>query len=57
MPGSRIPIVNENRLVTDKPDFVVIFPWNLSVEIADQLKYLSSNGTEFVAAVPQLSVF
>lgn len=57
MPGSRIPIVNEERLVSDKPDFVVIFPWNLSVEIADQLKYLSSNGTEFVAAVPHLFVF
>ena len=57
MPGSRIPIVSEDRLVTDKLDFVVIFPWNLSVEIADQLKYLSSNGTEFVTAVPQLSVF
>jgi len=35
----------------------VIFPWNLSGEIADQLKYLSSNGTKFVTAVPQLEVF
>ena len=57
MPGSRIPIVSEDRLMTDKLDFVVIFPWNLSVEIADQLKYLSSNGTEFVTVVPQLEVF
>ena len=57
MPGSRIPIVNEDRLSSDKPDFVVIFPWNLSAEIAEQLKYLSSNGTEFVTAVPHLSVF
>ena len=57
MPGSRIPIVSEDRLMSDKPDFVVIFPWNLSKEIADQLKNLSSSGTEFVSAVPQLSVF
>ena len=57
MPGSRIPIVNEDRLHSDKPDFVVIFPWNLSAEIANQLKYLSSSGTEFVTAVPQLSIF
>jgi len=56
MPGSRIPIVSEDRLKSDKPDFVVIFPWNLSEEIADQLKYLASSGTEFVTAVPQLSV-
>ena len=57
MPGSRIPIVSEDRLHSDKPDFVVIFPWNLSAEIANQLKYLSSSGTEFVTAVPQLSIF
>jgi SAM-dependent methyltransferase len=56
MPGSRIPIVSEDRLMPDKPDFVVIFPWNLSAEIAKQLNYLSSSGTEFVIAVPQLSV-
>ena len=57
MPGSRIPIVSEDRIKSDKPDFVVIFPWNLSEEIASQLNYLSSNGTKIVTAVPQLSVF
>lgn len=57
MPGSRIPIVSEDRLASDKPDFIVVFPWNLSDEIADQLRYLSLNGTEFVTAVPQLSIF
>ena len=56
MPGSRIPIVSEERLKSDKPDYVVIFPWNLSAEIAEQLNYLSPRGTNFVTAVPQLSV-
>jgi len=57
LPGSRIPIVSDDRLKAEAPDYVVIFPWNLSDEIADQLKYLSLNGTEFVTAVPRLSVF
>ena len=57
MPGSRIPIVSEDRIKSDKPDYVVIFPWNLSEEIAEQLSYLSSNGTRFVTAVPQLLIF
>ena len=56
MPGSRIPIVGEDILMSDKPDYVVIFPWNLSTEIAGQLKYLSSSGTEFVTAVPQINI-
>jgi hypothetical protein len=57
MPGSRIPIVSEDRLKSDKPYYVVIFPWNLSGEIAKQLNYLSSSATEFVIAVPHLEVF
>jgi SAM-dependent methyltransferase len=56
MPGGRIPIVSEDRFKSDKPDYVVIFPWNLSAEIAKQLNFLSLSGTEFVIAVPQLSV-
>jgi SAM-dependent methyltransferase len=57
MPGSRIPIVGEDKFRSDSPDYVVIFPWNLSVEIADQLSYLSTRGTQFVTAVPYLRVF
>jgi SAM-dependent methyltransferase len=57
MPGSRISIVGEDRLKLDKPDYVVIFPWNISAEIAAQLGYLSPNGTKFVTIVPQLEIF
>ena len=57
MPGSRIPIVSEERFRSDIPDYVVIFPWNLSEEIADQLNYLSIKGSQFVTAVPHLRVF
>ena len=56
MPGSRIPIVNEDRLSVDKPDFIVIFPWNLSHEVETQLSYLTKSGTKFVVAVPNLQI-
>lgn len=56
MPGSRIPIVSEDRLSIDKPDFVVIFPWNISGEIKTQLYYLTDNRTKFVVAVPHLQI-
>ena len=56
MPGSRIPIFNEDRLKSDKPDFVVIFPWNLSSEITGQLEYAEGFGAEFIVAVPHLRV-
>lgn len=56
MPGSRIPIVDEPRLQQENPDYVVILPWNLKVEVLKQLAYVQSWGGEFVTAVPKLEV-
>jgi hypothetical protein len=55
-PGTRIPIVDEAALKREKPDFVVILPWNLRVEIIEQLDYIRQWGGVFVTAVPQLEV-
>ena len=56
MPGSRIPIVNEKRLQIDKPDFVVILPWNLEDEVKRQLNYIRAWDGQFVIAVPEMKV-
>jgi 2-polyprenyl-3-methyl-5-hydroxy-6-metoxy-1,4-benzoquinol methylase len=56
MPGSRIPIVSEDRLRGVKPDYVVILPWNLKTEVIEQLNYIRSWGGQFVTAVPELRI-
>jgi len=56
MPGSRIPIVDELRLQQEKPDYVVILPWNLNKEIMKQLEYVKVWGGRFVTAVPTLQI-
>lgn len=56
MPGSRIPIWNEDLLMQDKPDYVLILPWNLSVEIIQQLSYIRDWKGCFVAVVPELVI-
>ncbi len=54
MPGSRIPIVDEAKLPADKPDYVVILPWNLKDEVTEQLAYIQEWGGKFITAVPRL---
>jgi SAM-dependent methyltransferase len=54
MPGSRIPIVAEERLYADRPDYVVILPWNLRSEVIEQVTAAGLTGTTFVNAVPSL---
>jgi len=56
MPGSRIPIVSERHLQQEKPDFVLILPWNLRYEIEQQLDYIKSWDGKFVYAVPEISI-
>ena len=56
LPGSRIPIVDEARLQAERPDFVLILPWNLKAEITQQLAYIRDWGGRFVTAVPELQI-
>lgn len=55
LPGSRIPIVDEARLLADRPDYVVILPWNLKSEVMSQLRQAGFAG-RFVTAIPALDV-
>lgn len=57
LPGSHIPIVDSSYLDNTSLDYVLILPWNLADEIADQLDYLRQKGTKFVTAIPALRIF
>lgn len=54
LPGSRIPILSEDHLRSDRPDRVLILPWNLKEEVMEQLAYIRDWGGSFVTAVPTL---
>jgi SAM-dependent methyltransferase len=56
LPGSRIPIVAEARIRDNRPDYVIILPWNLREEVMTQLAYIREWGGQFVTAVPSLDV-
>ncbi|MBE2205446.1 MAG: class I SAM-dependent methyltransferase [Chthoniobacterales bacterium] len=57
LPGSRIPVFEEEALRKAKPDYVLILPWNLREEIQAQLSYVREWGAQFVVAVPHLETF
>ena len=57
LPGSRIPVLNKEAIAESKPDYIIIFPWNLKDEIASQLDYVRGWGAKFVIAIPELKIF
>jgi hypothetical protein len=56
LPASHIPVVDEKYLKDQKPDFVIILPWNLKDEITDQLSYIRKWDGKFVVAIPYLTI-
>ena len=56
MPGSRIPIVTEDRIREEQPDLIVILPWNIKDEVIAQLDYARAWGAQFVTVIPELRI-
>ena len=56
MPGSRVPIVDIKNILLTKPDYIIIFPWNLKDEIILQLEFIKEWGGEFVILIPELKI-
>ncbi len=57
LPGSHIPIDEPDRIFTDRPDLVLILPWNIRDEIVEQMAGVREWGARFVVAVPEVEVF
>lgn len=56
MPGSHVPILSPEELQYKRPDFLLILPWNIAQEVIEQNQLLASLGTQFVTAVPKLTI-
>ncbi|HEX3788708.1 MAG TPA: class I SAM-dependent methyltransferase [Pseudonocardiaceae bacterium] len=55
-PGTRIPILPPERIAADRPDYVLILPWNLRTELTEQLGYVADWGGQLVFPVPHLEI-
>jgi SAM-dependent methyltransferase len=56
LPGTRIPIYSPERLLEDRPEHVLILPWNLADEIAEQLSAVLGWGGRFILPIPSIRV-
>ncbi|GAA2598646.1 class I SAM-dependent methyltransferase [Dactylosporangium fulvum] len=56
LPGTHIPIHEPERIAADRPDYVLVLPWNLRTEISAQLSYVRDWGGRLVYPIPTLEV-
>jgi hypothetical protein len=56
MPGSHIPIRPPAALRDDRPDCVLILPWNIADEVRAHLREVLGNHVTCATAVPELRI-
>ncbi len=56
LPGTRIPVLHPDKLKITKPDYLLVLPWNLIEEIAQQVSYIQEWGGQLVLPIPEVRV-
>jgi len=55
-PGTRIPVLPPERIDADRPDYVLVLPWNLREELTEQLSHIGNWGGKLVFPIPHLEI-
>jgi len=56
LPGSRIPVKHPDQIREDRPDYVLILPWNIKEEIIEQMGYIRNWGGRFIIPIPRVEI-
>ncbi len=51
-PGMHIPVVTDEKLLEDKPDYAIILAWNFAEEIMNNLRKYKKSGGKFLIPIP-----
>ena len=57
LPGTRIPIFHPDKIKENRPDYLLILPWNLKEEIMGQMAHIREWGGRFAVLIPDVKVY
>jgi hypothetical protein len=56
LPGTHVPIFAPSKIDEERPDYVLILPWNFKDEIMTQLAHVRGWGAKFIVPIPAATV-
>jgi SAM-dependent methyltransferase len=51
-----VPVVKDEVLIKEKPDYAVLLAWNFTKEIANNLKGYTKSGGKFIVPIPRIKI-
>lgn len=55
-PGTHIPIYAPEKIRETHPDYLLILPWNLKIEIMQQMAFIREWGGKFIVPIPEATI-
>jgi SAM-dependent methyltransferase len=56
LPGTRLPILDPDEVRRTRPDVLLVLPWNLADEVAEQMRDVREWGCRLVVPIPEVRV-
>ncbi len=56
LPGTHIPVKYPDKIRVDRPDYVLILPWNIKDEIIEQMCFIRDWGGKFIIPIPEARI-
>jgi SAM-dependent methyltransferase len=56
LPQSHIPVVSRDYFIDNKPDIIILLPWNFKKEIIEKLSFTKSWGAQLVTYIPEIEI-
>ncbi|MGI9261575.1 MAG: methyltransferase domain-containing protein, partial [Woeseiaceae bacterium] len=54
LPGTRIPVFDPEKIAEEKPDYILILPWNIKDEIMSSMDFVREWGGRFAVPIPEV---
>ena len=56
LPGTHIPVKHPDIIREDRPDYLLILPWNIKDEIMKQMSFMREWGGKFIIPIPEIKL-